>query len=139
MKVAIVGTSKTLSENEDRDMRQLIAMTLKDYSTNNTIIISGGAKGVDEIAIGIAKTLNFETEIFKPLKPEKEYYRKRNQLIAENCDVLHCFSIPVRTKKCYHHDPPQDHERTGGCWTYKMARELGKSCHLLVTPDRKCL
>jgi len=60
----------------------------------------------------------------------------RNLEIANECDKLFCISIPVHDKKCYHHNPSQDHEKTAGCWTLRKASELNKPCRLLVTPNR---
>ena len=135
MKVAIVGTTSNFSENQQIDMRQYISLVLKRYSSD-TVIISGGAKGVDEIAIEIAKNIGFETKVYKPEKEEWKYYKKRNLQIANDCDELHCFSIPVKTKKCYHHDTPQEHEKTAGCWTACKVFKMNKPCQLVVIPNR---
>lgn len=136
MKVAIVGTSIDLTENEERDIRQFVAIVLKRYDVKNDIIISGGAKGVDSIGIEIAKGLGFETQVYKPDKEEWYYYKKRNLQIAKDCDELHCFSVPVHKRKCYHHDEPQEHEKTAGCWTRSKVQELDKPCQLVVTLQR---
>ena len=116
MKVATVGTTANLTENEEQVMRQEITIVLKKYSTN-TIIISGGAKGVDTIALDIAKDMGFKTLEYKPEKEQWEFYKKRNLQIANDCDELYCFSVSVRKVKCYHHNAPQNHEKTAGCWT----------------------
>ena len=108
MKVAIVGTTANLTANEHRVMRQEIAIVLKHYSLD-TVIISGGAKGVDTLSLKVAKELGFKTEEYKPEKNELEYYKKRNLQLAEECDELYCFSVSVRKTKCYHHKPLQNH------------------------------
>ncbi|MGI0022802.1 MAG: hypothetical protein ACRD9Q_08085 [Nitrososphaeraceae archaeon] len=136
MNVAIVGTSISLTENEERDLRQFIALVLKRYDIKNDIIISGGSKGVDSMGIEIAKGLGFKTQIYKPEKEEWYYYKKRNLQIAKDCNELHCFSVPVHKTKCYHHDEPQEHEKTAGCWTGSKAQELDKPCQLVVVPQR---
>lgn len=136
MKIAIVGTTVNLTENEERDMRQYIALVLKRYSTSDTLIISGGAKGVDTIGIEIAKGLGFETKVYYPNNIGWKYYEKRNLEIANDCDELHCFSVPVHKTKCYHHDELMEHEKTAGCWTARKAFEMDKPCQLLVTPNR---
>lgn len=135
LKVAIVGTSIDLTENEERDIRQFIAMVLKRYDSD-TIIISGGAKGVDTIGLEIAKGLGFKTQVYKPEKEEWKYYKKRNLQIANDCDELHCFSVPVHKTKCYHHDEPQEHEKTAGCWTGSKVMQMDKPCQLVVIPSR---
>ena len=136
MKIAIVGTSLNLSENQERDIRQHIGMVLQKYDVENDIIISGGAKGVDSIALEIAENLGFEVLPFDPIKQKWSYYRKRNIEIAEECDKLYCFTIPVKSKKCYHHDELMDHEKTAGCYTAQKAFELNKPCQLIVVLNR---
>lgn len=136
MKVAIVGTSANLTENEERDLRQSIAQVLKPYDTDDTVIISGGGKGVDVIAVEIAEGLGFDTVVYYPRDPKWNYYKKRNLQIAEECDVLYCFSIPVHKIKCYHHDTLMDHEKTAGCWTLSKVYGMGKFCKLVVVPTR---
>lgn len=137
MKVAIVGTTTNLSENEERDMRQHILLILKRYSPD-TIIISGGAKGVDTIALEIAKGLGFKIKAYNPEIEEwvpsngKIGYKKRNLQIANDCDELYCFSVPVRKKKCYHHETLQEHEKTAGCWTARKALQMKKPSQLIV-------
>jgi len=126
-----VGTTINLTENEERNMRQQIALILKRYSLD-TIIISGGAKGVDTIAIEVAKEMGFQTETYKPEKEKWKYYKKRNLQIANDCHELHCFSVTVHKKKCYHHNPPQDHEKTAGCWTANKVMQMNKPCNLVV-------
>jgi len=134
MKIAIVGTTISLSENEERDMRQYISLVLKKYDTNKDVIISGGAKGVDTMSIEIAKGLGFQTIVYPPEGEEWKFYKKRNLEIANNCDKLYCFSVPVHGTKCYHHNTPQDHEKTAGCWTASKTFEMDKPCQLMVLP-----
>jgi len=136
MKIAIVGTTVILTENEERDMRQYISLVLKKYDSSQDVIISGGAKGVDTISLEIAKELGFKTKVYNPEKEEWKYYKKRNLEIVQECDELYCFSVPVHKTKCYHHDTPQNHEKTAGCWTANKANDMGKSCQLIVTSIR---
>ena len=131
MKVAIVGTTANLTANEYRVLKHEIAIVLKHYPLD-TVIISGGAKGVDSMSLEIAKELGFKTEEYKPEKNEWKYYKKRNLQLAEECDELYCFSVSVRKTKCYHHNPIQNHEKTAGCWTSNMATNIGKPCQLIV-------
>jgi len=136
-RIAIVGTSHDMTDNEERDIRQLIAIILKNRCFNTTdIIISGGAKGVDTIALEIAQGLGFQTKVYKPDKETWKGFRERNLKIANDCDELHCLSIQVHKTKCYHHEEPQEHEITAGCWTMNKALELDKNCQLVVTLPR---
>ena len=140
MKIAIVGTTAILSENEERYMREHISTILKSCPTG-TIIISGGAKGTDTIAIEIAQDLGYPTKIYKPEVEDwvptngKIGYKKRNLKIAKECDELYCFAVLLREKKCYHHEIPQYHEKTAGCFTANQAGKLGKSTMLIVLPS----
>jgi len=137
MNVAIVGTSINLTENEERDIRQFISIILKSrYSSDHTTVISGGAKGVDSLAIEVAQGLGFKTKIYHPKKQQWEYFKRRNLQIAKDCDELHCISVPVHNNECYHHEEPEPHEKTAGCWTLNKAKELDKSTQLIVTLQR---
>jgi len=136
MKVAIVGTSKDLSENEERDVRQFCAMILKDFVPIETTIVSGGAKGVDSIAQEIALVNGFAVKPIFPMGIGTKANMLRNKEIANECDRLFCITTPVHKIKCYHHKPPQDHEKTAGCYTMNKALEMDKPCRLLVTPNR---
>lgn len=136
MKVAIVGTSHNMTENEERDVRQFCAMILQDFDPTQTTVVTGGAKGVDSIAGNVALLNRFAYKPIFPMGFGTKANLARNMEIANECDKLFCISIPVHEKKCYHHDPPQEHEKTAGCWTMKKALELNKPCRLLVTPNR---
>jgi len=140
MKIAIVGTSHALTENEKKGVQQLIANVLNDYNKDDDEIISGGAKGVDIMAIELASSRGF---LFRTILPELEKweggYKERNLKIAKMCDVLYCLTIPRKDKdeaKCYHHDPPEDHKKTAGCWTLNEALKLGKQTQLMVIKER---
>lgn len=136
MKIAIVGTSHEMTENEERDVQQFVAMILKDFSPSTNLIVSGGAKGVDTIAIEVAQSMGFPTQIIHPISDDWKGFKKRNMQIATECDQLYCISIPTHETECYHHAKVQDHEKTAGCWTLREVKELGKYCRLLVTPSR---
>lgn len=78
MKVAIIG-----SRNLDVDIEKYIP-------ENTTMIISGGAKGIDSLAETYANEHNIPTIIFEP--DYSKYGRKapivRNQLIAKEADIV---------------------------------------------------
>ncbi len=131
MKLAIVGTTTKMTNYEQHVMKQEITIVLKKYPMD-TIIITGSAKGVDTIALEIAKDIGFITQEYKPEKEQWEFYKKRNLQIANTCDELYCFSVGVKKVKCYHHNPPQNHEKTAGCWTLEKANQMNKICTLVV-------
>ncbi len=142
--LAIVGTSKTLTANEEQEIRQYCTQIIKQYDKNNTIIISGGSKGVDTLAIEIATSMGFktDTEDYKPATEHwedqkgKKGYKSRNLLIANDCDELFCITTQVHDIECYHHDPPANHQKTAGCFTLNEAKRLGKKVTLHVTSSR---
>lgn len=125
-----------LTENEERDVRQYIGLLLNDFQIDNTEIISGSASGVDSIAVEVARSLGFTVLEYPPEGSGWEYNKKRNLIIAKECDELYCISVPVHKKKCYHHLEPQNHEKTAGCWTLNKVKEMGKTNSLIVIPDR---
>ncbi len=137
MKVAIVGTSHTLTENEERDIEQYITHIISKYGVGDEII-SGGAKGVDIMAVALATSRGLTISTFHPDVKNWKGYKARNLRIAKTCDELYCITIPKREgePECYHHNPPQDHTKTAGCWTLKEALKLGKTTHLMVIPAR---
>lgn len=128
MNVAIVGTSHIHTDKERSGIAQLCGHIINHFDKEKTIIISGGAEGVDTIAINMASGLGYITEVFKPTRPYKPFYLERNREIARACTDLFCISIPKHTTKCYHHPLPQDHEKTAGCYTMNEALKLGRNC-----------
>lgn len=137
MKLAIVGTSVDLSENEDRAIREKITLILKDYAPLETTIISGGAKGVDSIAQEMALVLGFAVKPILPLGIGWKFNKARNIEIAEECDKLICITVPVHTEKCYHHAKLEDHQKTAGCYTLKKAKEMNKPCELIIISNKE--
>ena len=85
MKIAIVGSRGY------KDMKKV-----RDYISQlplDSVIISGGAEGVDRQAVGWARALGMETEVFKP-----EWHKygnaagvMRNSIIVGDCDRLVAF------------------------------------------------
>ncbi len=83
MKIAIIG-SRSLHNVADLE---------KYIPLETTLIISGGAKGIDALAEKYAAKNGIHTKI---IKPEYEKYKryaplKRNQTIVEACDVIIAF------------------------------------------------
>jgi hypothetical protein len=134
MKIAVVGTSKKLPMKQEILMRNRIVDILDKYPRDGSIsILSGGAKGVDTLAVDIAKKLGFRTYVNYPEKEEWKYYKIRNQKIAEQCDGIFCFTIATKESNCYHHKlQEKPHLKTGGCWTLEKAREMGKPSDVIL-------
>lgn len=133
-----MGASK-LTENEERDAQQFCGSMMNDwikkYGTDLQII-SGGAEGVDTIAINCANQLGISCMEYLPVagKTHLDRCRARNEQIAEDCDILYCLPANVRDTECYHCGNQfklNPHQKSGGCWTAKMARKLEKEVHIM--------
>jgi len=145
VKLAIVGASK-LTENCERDARQICAyiMQYQSYLPKINTVISGGAKGVDTVAIEVAKGLGLKTEVFLPEINKwegpggKHGYKYRNLQIVNACDKLYCITVPFHKIECYHHGGKKTitHEKTAACWTMERAIDAGKEVKFFVTTDR---
>ena len=132
MKIAIVGTSHDLAETEEMNLRKYITSELSQYSVKDDTIISGGAKGVDKMAIRIAKGLGFKVKEFYPQGDSWQAYKTRNLEIIKACDRVVCFTVFVHDKKCYHHIYEMNHQKTAGCWTLKEAVKQNKTGKLII-------
>ena len=131
MKLAIVGASQ-VNPNLVIKMRNVIETILNQF--DNPTVISGGAKGVDTIAVDVAKHLGLKVKEYKPKAESWEWYKKRNQKIADDCDQLYCFATELKQSKCYHHDNQKsmNHEKTAGCYTLNIVKGLDKPTALII-------
>ena len=125
MKIAIVGTSHLTVEEHVK-----AAKAINDIISEGDTVISGGAKGIDQLAVCVARDRECGIDIRLPVIDEWKGYKPRNQEIAEACDVLYCITTKTKTESCYH--CVMDHQRTGGCWTMKYAKSQGKKVELIV-------
>lgn len=131
MKLAVVG-SQSITRRQGETAWFIIEGLIAVF--NPTVVISGGATGIDSVAEAVAKGLGYHTYdpsylgeqkgilIFKPevnqWDPVGRYgYKARNEDVAKSCDVL------VRLAK-------KDGQTTyGSGWTADRAEELGKDVH----------
>ncbi len=80
---------------------------------------------------------------FTPFAPKTQCwetgYKPRNLLIAGRSTECHCITVaklpptynsPWRFERCYHCDA--DHVKSGGCWTVKQAKRLGRTGSIIV-------
>jgi hypothetical protein len=106
------------------------------------LVISGHSPlgGIDIWAIQIAEAHGIPTLEYAPRKLTWEGgYKQRNLQIADTSDLLACItlrSLPdsfrgMRFPLCYHCGT-RDHVKSGGCWTMKQARRLGKATELVI-------
>lgn len=103
MKLAVIG---------GRTFRDHRLMTAKLSEIAPSLIISGGAKGADQMSETWARRNGVETLIFLPdHKQYKHAYHHRNRLVAEACDELVAF---------------WDGSSTGTKYTIDYAKRIGK-------------
>lgn len=141
MTLGIVGSeaAKFTPETEQKARDQI--RELFRLSPTDLTVISGGCHlgGIDIWTIEEAKSLGFPTQEFKPRRLCWDEYKRRNLLIAENSDLLVCITVKtlppnyrgMRFSLCYHCGT-SDHVKSGGCWTMKQAKKLGKQTKLIV-------
>lgn len=100
--------------------------------------------GIDIWAIEEAEKAGIQTQKFPPkVHSWEDGYKPRNIEIAKFSDEVVCI-VPLRLPEgytgmtffsCYHHTDEINvapHVKSGGCWTTKYARGLGKQSRLIV-------
>jgi hypothetical protein len=156
-KVAFVGSSEKWWMPYQRDeATEYIISTLRGYGIiekhqqgkpdddwrEYVTVVSGGCPygGVDIWAEVIAISLGIKKEIYNPRASGWKYYKERNILIAENCDVLHCIEPEwvegMEYNKRYMGTGLKSVgrfcRRSGGIWTMEYAQKEGVETHLEV-------
>jgi len=128
MKIAIVGSEeKYWTKDQEERVKEKILRILNIFCLDPTILVSGHCHrgGVDIWAEEIADGLGIEKEIYPAQVKRwsgKGGYRDRNVKIAKACDVL--YDIEPRRGDVF--------RQSGGTWTLKYARQLGKEAHVVV-------
>lgn len=139
MRLGIVGSeqAKFTPETEEaarRYIRTVISMA--------TLVVSGECHlgGVDIFIKEEAKRLNIPYHGYPPEFHGWEAYKKRNIQITQNSDLVICITVrklpPGYKEKgfekyCYH-CKTDTHIKSGGCWTVKYARSIGKATEVVV-------
>lgn len=106
------------------------------------VVISGGCHlgGIDIWAAEIGREMRLPVKEYVPSKLKWEGgYKERNRQIARESDWLVCITLKtlpdsytgMRFKLCYH-CRSDTHVKSGGCWTMKIAKSLGKRTMLIV-------
>jgi hypothetical protein len=138
-KLAIVGAeeSKFTELGAERAIK-LIQDLYQRY--HPTIVVSGHCHlgGIDIWAME-QREIGMRMKEFLPEKRSWTYYKKRNIQIAEYAERVICITVDklprgykgMRFPLCYHCGTT-DHVKSGGCWTTKYARKLGKPGQTIV-------
>jgi len=148
VKIGIVGSEAAkftpLGEQRAKDTIRSIIETAIDSSGLIPYVVSGECHlgGIDIYAKDLALDYNIGYIGYPPKTLKWEGgYKQRNLQIAENSDIVYCLTINkfpenykgMRFPTCYHCkelEPP--HIKSGGCWTTKQARKLGKPTKLII-------
>ena len=126
--IGIVGSSK--AQHNQGGVALTVHNILDRYNNRDTTIVSGGAEGVDTIAIGIAKLHGYNVIEYKPDEYNWNGYKKRNLLIANKCDKVYSIALPFiafKGHKCYHCEKigiDNNHTKTAGCWTAQRCNDF---------------
>lgn len=143
--IGIVGSEAAKFDADgERRARKLIRKTIRGAS----LVVSGACHlgGIDIWAREEAEKLGIPMEEYPPKKRAWEGgYKPRNIQIAKRSDRVVCItvrSLPNGYVKkgwedfCYHCNTNR-HVKSGGCWTTKYARGLGKPGVTLVVGKRR--
>lgn len=142
MKLGIVGSEQAkFTKETERQAREYIREL---FSTRNPeLVVSGGCHlgGVDRYAIEESK--EYGIPYIEHLPARRTWsggYRERNIKIAEDSDMVVCITVKELPSDyvrkgwedyCYHCGT-KEHIKSGGCWTTKYARKLGKEGYTLA-------
>lgn len=107
VRLAIVGS---VSLDGNPQAAEIIQKVINKY--HPTLVVSGGAPGIDTMAVNAARLKGIPVKEYTPSGQGWSYYKRRNLMIAQNCDRL--VRIVARDSKTY-----------GSGWTRDRARELG--------------
>lgn len=139
MRIGIVGSEASKFTEITRNGAWQHIELLLDEATE---VVSGGCHlgGIDAWAAEIGKDLGLKVTEFLPKSLRwSGGYKERNMLIAENSDEVWCITLKelppgyagMRFNICYHCGTA-DHVKSGGCWTVKYAKSLGKKGGIIV-------
>jgi hypothetical protein len=141
VKLGIVGSEAAKFTPRTEGLARLVIHDLiQKY--NPDIIISGGCHlgGIDKWAIEGAEIAEIGFIEYLPKTRNWEGgYKERNLRIARNSDIVVCITVKelpsnytgMRFKMCYH-CKTDTHVKSGGCWTVKEAKKLGKRTEVIV-------
>jgi hypothetical protein len=143
MIIGIVGSEAAkFTEKTETEARRIIIELLHTKENPVTKVVSGGCHlgGIDQWAIEAAEAFDVDYTIYPPsVHRWSDGYKPRNQKIAEASDKVVCITIRefppdykgLRFPYCYH-CKTSDHIKSGGCWTVKYAKSLGKLTEVIV-------
>lgn len=145
-RLGIVGHEAAKFTPETEELaRQAIRRSIGDWINPPLVqscVVSGACHlgGIDIWAVEEAKKLGIPYKEYPPRSRQwSGGYKERNIQIAEDSDRVICIVVAkyppthkgMRFDYCYHCGT-SDHIKSGGCWTTKFARSLGKDTETIV-------
>ncbi len=141
MILGIVGSEEAkFTIDTRREAYKKITEVIDKYKPNKVVSGACHLGGIDVWAIDIAREKGIQTQDFPPkVLKWLEGYKPRNIEIAEESDVVICITLKelpfeykgMRFMLCYHCGT-NDHVKSGGCWTMRYAKKIGKDTELIV-------
>lgn len=127
--IAFVGAS-SLTFDDAVAVRAVVTDRLASMDSLSVVVCSGGASGVDSIAVDAAKSLGFQTIVFMPKTNDWPGFKARNIQIAQKADSIIVIVLPLGRGtgkgECYHCikvGKNNQHQVSGGCWTGMQHRD----------------
>lgn len=127
--IAFVGAS-SLTFDDAVAVRAVVTDRLASMDSLSVVVCSGGASGVDSIAVDTAKSLGFQTIVFMPKTNDWPGFKARNIQIAQKADSIIVIVLPLGRGtgkgECYHCikvGKNNQHQVSGGCWTGMQHRD----------------
>jgi hypothetical protein len=141
MIVGIVG-SEAAKFTEIGKSRAQTAILEIFTRTRATAVVSGSCHlgGIDQWAAEAGFLIGIKVIEFPPKEQSWTFgYKPRNIQIANASDEVYCITVDklppfytgMRFDYCYH-CKTRDHVKSGGCWTMKYAKKIGKQTKLVV-------
>jgi hypothetical protein len=141
MNLGIVGSEAAKFTPTTEKLARMEIRKLIRYHEADTII-SGACHlgGIDKWAIEEAIKMGREWLEFPPtIQTWEGGYKERNLKIAKASDKVFCITVKdlpkeysgMRFLHCYHCNT-DGHIKSGGCWTVKQAKKMGKETGVIV-------
>jgi len=142
MIVGIVGSEGAKFTPETEEKARIIIREIINNAEPWAHVVSGGCHlgGIDIWAIEEARKLGVDVKEHRPANLSwLSGYEPSNMLIAQDSDKVYCLTLkdlpPSYTGMtfplCYHCGT-KDHVKSGGCWTVKYAKKIGKLGEVIV-------
>jgi len=139
MRVGIVGSEAAKFTPETEAATRAL---IRGHLQPDDVVVSGACHlgGIDLWAVEEAKNLGLAYQEFAPLYHSWENgYKVRNIQIARDSDQVICITVRelppsysgMRFGYCYH-CRTNEHVKSGGCWTVKYAKSIGKEGYVRI-------